>query len=550
MAFTEIAYKALQDIVGSENVSNDPAICQAYSRVQWLPSGVLQRERCGLNMRPACVVMPGSTQEVQRILQVANRYKFPFVPRGSGFTFSAFPTLAGTIVIDPKRMDRIIELNEKDMYAVIEPYVSFVGLQAEAMKCGLYTPTPLAGSQVSCLANYSWHGAYGNSWITGIGAQNLLGFELVLPDGEVVRSGSMACPGAGSFWNDGPGPDLRGFLRSGMFGHAGGMGVVTKISCKLWPYAGPAEFPAEGNANMKFSSSLGENWKWYMIKFPLKYPEQEEQELRKSAELFYEMGRAEIGEVATHLAQQFLYTYSSVTKQDLFDNMKNDVFPSGFCVVALQGKTSPDQLAYEDRVLRDIVKKVGGIFVTEDEPAYQVWIKRAANEWIRFGNAQRLSRASDCFSIGSSNVDSIDQIVYEILESNKVGRDLLKNEGLGKDFVQPLSMNGGWISPQEYGYWCLHTTDVFPEQAVDQCNQAIEIIGKVTKSQFERRSAAAAIHMIGPAYDLFGPMMGDVHLIVKGLKREFDPANLSNPGYATRPDVVTPEELKKMMGGH
>mgnify|MGYP000113768791 CR=1 FL=1 len=43
----------------------------------------------------------------------------------------------------------------------------------------------LAGSQVSCLANYSWHGAYGNSWITGIGAQNLLGFELVLPDGEV-----------------------------------------------------------------------------------------------------------------------------------------------------------------------------------------------------------------------------------------------------------------------------------------------------------------------------------------------------------------------------
>jgi len=49
----------------------------------------------------------------------------------------------------------------------------------------------------------------------------------------------------------------------------------------------------------------------------------------------------------------------------------------------------------------------------------------------------------------------------------------LEDDGLGKDFVQPLSMNGGWISPQEYGYWCLHTTDVFPEQAVDQCNQAI-----------------------------------------------------------------------------
>ena len=125
-----------------------------------------------------------------------------------------------------------------------------------------------------------------------------------------------------------------------------------------------------------------------------------------------------------------------------------------------------------------------------------------------------------------------------------------KNEGLGKDFVQPLSMHGGWISPQEYGYWCLHTTDVFPEQAPEQCNQAIEIIGNVTRKQLERKSAAAAIHMLGPAYDMFGPMFGNVHLIMKGLKREFDPGNLSNPGYATRPDVVSPEELKRMAGGH
>lgn len=550
MAFNELAFKALQDAVGEENVSIDPVICQAYSRVQWLPSGVMQRERCGLNMRPGCVVMPGSTEEVQQVIRIANRFNIPFVPRGSGFTFSAFPTMAGTMVIDPKRMDRIIELNPRDMYAVIEPYVSFVGVQAEAMKYGLYTPTPLAGSQVSCLANYSWHGAYGNSWITGIGAQNLLGFELVLPDGEIVRSGSMACPNAGAFWNDGPGPDLRGFLRGGMFGHAGGMGMVTKISCKLWPYAGPEVFPAEGTANMKFSSSLGDLWRWFMIKFPHRYPEEEEYGLRKAAELFYEMGKAEIGEVATHLAKQFLLTYSSVTKQDLWENMKNNVFPHGFCIVGLHGKTSRQQLDYEERVLRAIVAKVGGVFVGEDEPAYQVWIKRVANEWIRFGNAQRLSRPGDCFSIGSSNVDSIDKIVYEILESNKLERELLEKEGLGKDFVQPLSVHGGWISPQEYGYWCLHTTDVFPEQDPKQCNQALEIIGRVTMSQFARTSSAEAIHVLGPAYDMFGPKLFNIHLIMKSLKREFDPHNLSNPGYATRPDVVSPEELEKMMGKH
>ena len=145
-----------------------------------------------------------------------------------------------------------------------------------------------------------------------------------------------------------------------------------------------------------------------MIKFPGKYPEEEEKQLKKAAELFYEMGKAEIAGVATHLAKQFLYTYSSQTKQDLFDNMKKNVFPHGFVVVGLQATTSLRQLEYEEKVLNELVAKVGGVFVQEDEPAYQVWIGRAANEWLRFGNAQRLARPSDNFSIGTSNVDSID----------------------------------------------------------------------------------------------------------------------------------------------
>jgi glycolate oxidase len=552
MAFTDIAYRALQDVLGDENVTNDPVVCQSYSRVQWLPPGVLQRERCGLDMRPACVAMPGTTEDVQAIIKIASRYKFPFVPRGSGFTFCAFPTMAGTMVIDPKRMNRIIELNEQDMYAVIEPYVSFVGLQAEAMKAGLTIPTPLAGAHVSCLANYSWHGAYGNSWLTGIGAQNLLGFELVLPTGDVVRSGSMACPNAGYFWNDGPGPDLRGFLRGGMFGHAGGMGMVTKISCKLWQWPGPAVWPTKGNANLKTSSGFSaDQFRWYMIKFPYPYPEQEELHLKKAGELFYEMGKAEIACVATHLAKQFLYTYSSQTKQDLFDNMKNNVFPHGFVVVGLQAVTSLQQLEYEEKVLKKLVEKVGGLFVGEDEPAYKTWIGRAANEWLRFGNAQRLARPSDNFSIGASNVDSIDMIVFDILEGNKVERELLEGpEHMGKDFVQPLSVHGGWISPQEYGYWCLMTTDVFPEQAPEQAKEAMEIIGKVTMKQIENKSSAAVIHLLGPSYEMLGPMFGNIHLIMKKFKNEFDPYNLSNPGYATRPDVVSPEELQKMAGGH
>src|SRR5210317_749034 len=104
MAFSDISYRALQDVVGNENVTNDPFMCQAYSRVQWTPDGVIQREQIGLAMRPACVVMPGSTEEVQAVFKIANRYLFPVIPRGTGMINSAFPNREGTIVVDPKRM--------------------------------------------------------------------------------------------------------------------------------------------------------------------------------------------------------------------------------------------------------------------------------------------------------------------------------------------------------------------------------------------------------------------------------------------------------------
>ena len=359
MAFSKIALKALQDVVGAENVSDDEIVCQSYSRVNWLPSGFLQRERLGTNMRPACVVMPGSTEEVQAIIRIANRYRFPFIPRGSGYTFQAFPAGAGYVVIDPKRMDRIIELYEKNMHAVVEPYVCFAELQTEAMKKGLTCPTPLAGAQVSVLANYSWHGAYGNSWISGVGAHNLLAYEIVLPDGEIMRSGPPSLDKDEWCWNDGPGPDLRGLLRGGQFGHAGGLGMVTKISCRLLPWAGPTVFPTHGVSIEKRAPLPQDKFRWYMVRFPFDYPGEEEKELIQSGELFYEMGRAEIAVVATHLAQQFLYTYSSESKEDLFDNIDKDVFHSGFCVIGLQATASLEQLNYEEKVLKGIVAKVG-----------------------------------------------------------------------------------------------------------------------------------------------------------------------------------------------
>jgi glycolate oxidase len=354
----------------------------------------------------------------------------------------AFPNREGTVVLDPKRMDRIITLDAKNMYAVIEPYVSFATLQAEAMKLGLYCPSPPAGSQISVLANISWHGGYGNSWISGLGAQMLLAFELVLPNGEILRSGSIAQAGADWVWNDGPGPDLRGFLRGAQFGHAGGMGMVTKVSTRLFPWPGPQEFPTKGDALEKLSEFSADKFRWYMISFPHHYPEEEEYWLRKACDFQYELAKAEIAVVVQHLAKQFLLSWSSRTKQEFHEGMAKNVFPHGYNVVGLCATTSLEQLEYEEKVLRQIVKKMGGVFLAEKDEPYRLWM-RIANEWIRFGHAMRLSRPSDSFHQGTACLDSIDVVADEILRANRAQRAVYEKEGIGKGILQPISQHGG-----------------------------------------------------------------------------------------------------------
>ena len=156
-------YDGLVGILGAENVSDDPSIMLAYSR-DWMPGSTINPNP------PAFVALPCSTREVQAIVKLSNRFKFPFIPVGSNlWSVNTVPVELHTVILDPKRMDRILEINEKDMYAVIEPYVTHAQLLAEANKGGLYIGAPEAGSQASSLANHVFQAAWGVSHRLGMG---------------------------------------------------------------------------------------------------------------------------------------------------------------------------------------------------------------------------------------------------------------------------------------------------------------------------------------------------------------------------------------------
>jgi FAD/FMN-containing dehydrogenase len=256
----------LEDIVGSRYISDDPAVLVSYQFPLASTSihvGPFYRTQ---TPRGAAVLLPASAEEVQKILKVCNKYKVKYKASSTFWGAMGYPAHADVVQLDMRRMDRILEIDRKNMYAVIEPHVIGVNLQAEAMKVGLNTHIIGAGGSCSPLASAtSYAGPGPDTLFMGNGDENLLGAEWVMPDGELVRTGSMGC-GSGWFCGEGPGPGVKGLIR-GHLAARGSMGVYTKCALKLYPWPGPASLPIEGKPPA-YEAVLPDNIKAYTLAFP------------------------------------------------------------------------------------------------------------------------------------------------------------------------------------------------------------------------------------------------------------------------------------------
>jgi glycolate oxidase len=172
---------------------------------------------------PDCVVFPTTAGQVVEIVRLCNRYDVPFVPRGAG-TSLAGGTLAvgGGVMISLTRMKRILEINTRDRYAVVEPGVVNVWLTRALAGSGFhYAPDP--SSQGSCTigGNVATNSGGPHTLKYGVTVNHVLGLEFVLPDGSLVEVGGVA--------EDNPGYDLPGLF----VGHEGTFGVCTRATVSL-----------------------------------------------------------------------------------------------------------------------------------------------------------------------------------------------------------------------------------------------------------------------------------------------------------------------------
>jgi 4-cresol dehydrogenase (hydroxylating) flavoprotein subunit len=187
----------------------------------------------GTDHVPSAAVAPKSVEEVQAVLRVANEHKIPLWPvsRGKNLGYGeAAPLLSGSVVLDLGRMKRILEVNEKTGYAVVEPGVGFFDLfeYLRDNKIPLWMSVP----------GNAWGSLIGNALDRGLGytpygenTSKLCGLEVVLPSGEVVRTGmgAMANSKAWHNYQYGFGPHWDQLFVQSNFG------VVTQAGIWLMP---------------------------------------------------------------------------------------------------------------------------------------------------------------------------------------------------------------------------------------------------------------------------------------------------------------------------
>jgi glycolate oxidase len=205
----------LREVVGAPHVLISPPEIERY--------GV---DALGIRAAPDLVITPRSTAEISAVAALCNQQGIPLIARGAGtgYTGGAVPTRGG-VVLSLERLDRILEIDETNLLAVVEPAVITADLQRAVERVGLFYPPDPASLETSSIGGNVAECAGGpRAFKYGTTKRYVLALEAVLPDGEIVRTGSKAVKNVVGY-------DLTQLL----VGSEGTLAIITRITVRLIP---------------------------------------------------------------------------------------------------------------------------------------------------------------------------------------------------------------------------------------------------------------------------------------------------------------------------
>lgn len=215
----------LQCILGQDSVLTDVVSRQYFSTdLSFEPDAVAD-----------VVIRPTDEDRLVQAVRYCAEQGIALVPRGGGMSYTRgyVPTREKSVVIDLRALDRIIELNEQDMYVTVQSGCTWSALYEALKEKGLRTPYygPLSGLYATVGGALSQNSLFHGSGIHHTAAESCLGLKVVLADGRVVQTGSAAHRFSNGFYRH-FGPDLTGLFTA----DTGAMGIKLQVTLRLIRY--------------------------------------------------------------------------------------------------------------------------------------------------------------------------------------------------------------------------------------------------------------------------------------------------------------------------
>ena len=503
MSLSREIYTALEKIVGAKNISEKEYILAGNrNRTPEYPFDYHTAD---------AIIMPGSTEEVREIIRICNQNDICFVTEVSGVSADAFPNRAGTLLIDLKRMNQILEINAEDCYAVIEPGVRHVQLYPELRQQGFTYAVAAVGPGGSVLSNFtSTAGENHNMYGASRANRYVLGMEWVTPEGEIVRTGSLQT-GSGWFCPDGPGPSFRGLLR-GFYGSHGQMGIITKAAIALLPCKGPREIISEGHSPNHHVYQRSDKGQVYLFNC---------RDLDAAREMILRMGEVEIASTITkffYLTLAVMMTDSANTLHELWPRIRREL---PIPLVVHLAPESAEELAYEERLLFEIAEETGCDRAASD---LEDWYRSHMDFFMVAGMLQRVLRLGGGWMPIKLGADSVSHM-FEV--GKTIPEFIYKYTENGTIFDAPDNFQ---IAPMEYGHFAYIELLFMYDRTNPEVGKGVAEFRQASRdTDIAHHFHAETLGCLNATAELLGPLYMNYHLWLRKLKAAFDPNNLANP---------------------
>ena len=513
-------FSEFEAVVGTENINDGEVITNAYA-YNWcmeIFNFMEDREPIPFSPVPKAVILPSSTEEVQKIVKLCNKYGITFKAQSTGLGPWNQPSTDNSIIIELRRMNKIVKIDEKNLYAVVEPYVSGAQLQTEIMKYGLNCHMPGAGPQVSPLASAtSMNGPGFTSPHTGQSARNVLGVEWVLPDGEIMRLGSLGLKNNPDWYNgDGPGPSLRGIMR-GWAGTKSGLGVFTKVAVKLFPYPCSTKFNLRG-CSPNYDFDVPDFMMLYVMDCKT-YDHLEKVILRVEEE--------EISFISSHLSGRAVGAIFSNSIESLLDKMS--IGRMKVPLVVLIAARTEREFNYKKKVMKMLLEEFNltNIIGTKYTPNSMFYAEALRSNlglhgFISTGGFQSAKGCCDTAALCLLSTKMNIHTKKEYIKKGVIGNDLGK---------------GVWMTSYESGhFYHVESPTMFDQTDVTSVKGMAEYMEASNQLDLVKHLGAPFFVEGDKMHNLFGPEMSNYHIWLRKIKRIFDPNNVSDSGFYISPE--------------